>query len=221
MLSIISLLVPGIAIGQECPTALSMQCSQYADKLAAGACLKPGSIFVLKDKWEQAARAKISFNGQKDVRFFYVVDGKNISTKYDVLFVSIDRVGQQTAHADVKLTQNQALKFKTTEDKQKYSRALKSDGQPTQPMRQWSYFSDFGNVFLLKTKTVIADFDIPQAIGDTKHAPHARLYRYETGNISCIPFGAELNSDVDLILGKIIDTSAQPTRTTFFRISIE
>jgi hypothetical protein len=176
---------------------------------------------VLRDKWEPAARTKISFNGQKAIQFFYVVDGKNISAKYDVLFVSIDRVGQQTAYAEVKLTQNRAFKFKSGEDKQKYSRALKSDGQPTQPMRQWSYLPDFGNVFLLKTKSVIADFDIPQAIGDPKHFPHARLYRYETGSISCIPFGAGLNSDVDQILGKIIDTSAQPPRAIFFQISIE
>ena len=221
MLLIVGLLSPGIAIGQECPTAVSMQCSEYADQLAAGACLKPGSVFVLKDKWEPAAHAKISFNGQKGIRFFYVVDGRNISTKYDALFVSIDRVGQQTAHADVKLTQNQALNFKATEDKQIFSRALESDGQPTQPMRQWSYLPDFGNVFLLKSKNVIANFDIPQAIGDPKHAPHARLYRYETGSISCIPFGAGLNSDVDQILGKIIDMSAQPPQTIFFKMSIE
>jgi hypothetical protein len=137
MLAIIAILVPGSALGQECPSAVSMQCPEYADKMAAGVCLKPGSIFVLKDKWEPAERAKFSFNDQKDVQFFYVIDGTHIGTKYDVLFVSIDRVGQQTDRVDVKLTQNRALKFKTTEDKEKYSRAVKSDGQPTQPMRQW------------------------------------------------------------------------------------
>jgi hypothetical protein len=221
LFAIASLLFPGDVRSQGCPASVSAECTAYLANLAPGACLKPGSVFVLKEKWESAERTRIKFSGQKRIQFFYVVDGTSGATKFDILFVSIDRVGQQTTQSNVKLTRNQALRFKAKEEKQKYSRALKSGGQPTQPMRQWSYVPEVGNVFLLKEHNIISEFDIPQAINDIKHTPHARLYRYETGNISCIPFGAGLHSDVDLILGKVVDTSGPAPKTVLFRVTIE
>jgi hypothetical protein len=221
VLAIASLLFPGPANSQECPANVSAECTAYLANLAPGVCLRPGSVFVLKEKWESAERTRIKFSGQKRVQFFYVVDGTSGAAKFDILFVSIDRVGQQTTQSNVKLTRNQTLSFKSKEEKQKYSRALRPGGQPTQPMRQWSYVPEVGNVFLVKENSIISEFDIPQAINDIKHTPHARLYRYETGNISCIPFRAGLHSDVDLILGKVVDTSGPAPKTVLFRVTIE
>ena len=213
----ISLLAKAAA-AQDCPTTISDDCKDYAANLAAGACIKPGSVFILNGKWEPAGRTKLS--SPSHLRFFYVVDGKTRTSKYDAIFVSIDRVGLQDAHTDVKLTQNKEFKFKSKEEKDIYSRALMRGGQPTQPMRKWSYLPEFGSIFL-KQSDVVSQFDIPQAIGDVKHAPHARLYRYATGNISCIPFGAGINSDVSLVLGKVIDSAIRPVKPLFFQVTIE
>ena len=206
------------AIAGDCPAKVSARCARYADDLTAGLCLKPGTILVKTDKWVSAARTKIPFDTRRRVHFVYVVDGTNTSAAYDSIFVGVDRVGQQTAHSDVILTQNWSFRFKTEVQKPTYSRAI-TDGPLTQKMRQWSYLPDVGNVFLLKDSDITAEFNIPQAISDSKHAPHARLYRFETGSISCIPFSVGLNSDVDVILGKVVDSSEKDP--ILFRVTIE
>jgi hypothetical protein len=212
-------LSPIVARAEDCPPTIPEDCKAYVSNLAAGACLRPGTVFVLNDKWQIAGRSKIT--ERKRLEFFYVVDGTNASKKYAAIFVGIDRVGLQDAHTDIKLTQNKAFKFKSKEEKDIYSRALKHGGQPTQPMRKWSYLPDVGNVFQVEPADAIPQFDFPQAIGDIKHAPHARLYRYATGSISCVPFDAGLNSDVGLVLGKVVDPSKYPVKPLLFQVTVE
>lgn len=168
LLLLAALLGSRVAAAQDCPSINSSQCKAFASKLAAGACIKPGNVFVFEDKWKSALRTKIAFNSQKRVRFFYVVDGRNIATKYNSLFVGIDRIREQSTTSKIKLTQNWSFRFKTNEEKLKYSRAVKPGGLPTQPIRKWSYLPGVGNVFLLKANDVISKFDIPQAIDEFK-----------------------------------------------------
>jgi hypothetical protein len=92
------------------------QTDSYTKDLAAGLCLKPGTILVKTDKWVSAARTRIACGSQKRVHFVYVVDGTKVSAPYDSVFVGIDRVGEQTTHSDVILTQNWSFRLRSCEN---------------------------------------------------------------------------------------------------------
>jgi hypothetical protein len=208
---------------EDCPpiNTLGKKCGPYIGRLADNACFSPGSIFVQKTRWEPAERNKIAYSkSKKSVAFMYVVDGRKSKTKFDTIFVGVDRVGQQTSDSKIKLTKNKEFKFKKAEDKQKYSQGLNPTIGPTQIMRQWADLPDLGNVFLLK-RAEVSDFDMPEATNAPMHRPHARMYRFDTGSVTCIGFDAGLNSDVDLILGKVVDSSRGSLKQTFFRLSVE
>jgi hypothetical protein len=217
------LIWPALSYGQaaaDCAKAedLGSACTPYASGLAPAACLRPGAIFVRKQQWELASRTTITYADQQRLEFFYVADARSATDSYRVLFVGIDRRFGERRDTRVKLTQNREFGFKKFEEKDHYSAALK--GRPlTEQMVRWGQLPSIKSIYDTDLGA-LPKFNFPTAIEDNNHVPHARLYRYQTGSITCIPFFAGINADVDEYLGTIVDLSSNAYPEKPFRITV-
>lgn len=200
----------------QCLTPLGLSCSAYASSLEAGSCIKPRQVYLLEKKWTQITRKRVIFTNDTTLKFFYVIDARNVAERYRALFVGYELVLAHSTASKVHLYKN--LESVGTEGKDQYSRAVKHEAFPRDSMKNWTRIPEVRNVLTFKTAE-LKNFDFPQSGIDATRAPHANLYRYQTSSISCIPFEINVTAEVNSIIGKVVDIFTENQPTDFFQVS--
>jgi hypothetical protein len=228
ILTLVSLMVvyaasfSGSARAEDCRGPLGPKCGTYTSKLDGNACLQPGSTLLNFGKgWVPIRRKKVILTEPTTLQFFYVVDGTLTKQENGVLFVGIERTQSQNVSRDVNLSRNINDEFEATVVKETYSRAVNLQSAATQVLRRWAFVPGVGSVWSVDQE-ILRKFDFPQAVRNDSRRPHARLYRFEAGSISCIPFNTEVTSDDGTVLGVMIDVyggAKEPADT--FHIDLE
>ena len=207
---------------QDCVPAsdLGPKCAPFVGRLAANTCIRPGLVFLSDGKWSPVTTAKQSNTGKRTLDFFYVVDSRGAQARSGLVFVGIEQVMNQSGARDIKLSKNEDLNFEESEQKTEYGRSLQAGVSPTRPMRRWGKL-DSGSIFDRLPAKRLDALQFPQAADNISRAPHARLYSYKTGSISCIPFIAKVTGQVRTVYGKALDLFSAESDVTEFEIRIE
>ncbi len=132
----------------------------------------------------------------------------------------MERITYGSVSDNVILSKNADLNFKIKEEKTRYSNALAPNGFPPQGLRAWGNYPEVGSIFFSPKSERLSELDFPNSIDDRKSEPHARLYRFETSSISCIPFEIDLTEDTTEVRGSVVEVYSA-TEKKHFRVIVK
>jgi hypothetical protein len=205
---------------QDCPGPVGPSCASYSASFTKDACIRPGVTFIdYGVGWNSLPLKKKIFHSEPiTLEFVHIVDGTQTKQTNGLLFVGIERVSK--AGTSVALSRNVTDGFAGSEEKYKYSQAVTWQASATRVLRQWGKVPDVGNIWELDSGTM-KDFDFPQAVKSDDRSPHARLYRFQAGSISCVPFATEAWDDITEVFGTVVDVYGANKEHARFHVILE
>jgi hypothetical protein len=212
---LITLTISGSA--QDCPGPVGPSCAPYAAAFTKNACIRPGMTFIdYGIGWNSLPLKKKIIHGEPiTLEFVRIVDGTQTKQTNGLLFVGIERVSKPGTN--IALSRNKDDGFSGSERKEVYSRAVTWQSGATQVLRNWGLVPEVGSIWEVDPD-ILKAFDFPQALKGDDRSPHARLYRFQAGSMSCVPFSVEVTDDVTEVFGTVVDVYGDSKENVRFHV---